>query len=190
MKLEFRLSRRQMYVALVVGVIIALFSYRFLYSPAASSILRTFRETKIKIKDIDMGSRMLSSRDILLKQSAQLTADFENYQKRVSTDVSPSKMLEEITHIAEDVKVNFVGVEPLPVIKNEIVGVMGYYTQVPIKINLKCGYHELGKFIARIEGSARLMQVGEVNIRDDPKDIWHHNVNMVVNAFAYTSEEK
>ncbi len=190
MKFKFTFDRKPSYTAFSVAIAVLLLSYRFLYSPTLSALSGTFREMNTKMNDIKREARLAVNRGILANQSNRMKLEFDNYQKRISSDSSPNKMLEELTAIAESLRINIIGVEPLPVVKNEIAGVAGYYAQMPLRIRLRCGYHEFGRFIARIERSAILMKIERLSMRDDPKDIWRHDIDLTVSAYAYTAESK
>lgn len=176
------------YAAWAVAVVVILLLYRFVYSPTISALTATFKDINAKTNDIKTGARIMANRDFLLTQAGQLKSDFDYYQRRIATDASPNKMLGELTSLTEHMRINIIGIEPLPVVTNEITGVAGYYVQMPLRMRLKCGYHELGMFLADIEKSSNLMKVEELKITDDPQDIWYHNIEVVISAYAYTSK--
>jgi Tfp pilus assembly protein PilO len=57
------------------------------------------------------------------------------------------------------------------------------YIEIPITINLRCSYHDLGRFINMIENSDRFMKVTDLTINTNP-DPMVHNIRLIVNIFV------
>lgn len=62
------------------------------------------------------------------------------------------------------------------------------YTEVPITITAKSGYHQLGAFINRVENGKRLMKVADVDITFDNMNKTEHNVELLVMTYVLKRE--
>jgi len=61
---------------------------------------------------------------------------------------------------------------------------------VPIKIEIQCGYHSLGKFLSKIENSQRFMDVDDIVISPDAANPLKHRVSMKISTFMLAPEVK
>jgi len=64
-----------------------------------------------------------------------------------------------------------------------------HYTKFTRKIVLTGGYHEVGRFINKLEALDRLVRVDDISMESDPSQPFQHNVVLVVSTYVAKAEE-
>lgn len=55
---------------------------------------------------------------------------------------------------------------------------------VLVNLDLVCGYHNLGRFIADLENSEAVLEVSNLRINPKPEEILNHNVNLKIKVYV------
>jgi Tfp pilus assembly protein PilO len=55
---------------------------------------------------------------------------------------------------------------------------------MPIAVNARAGFHELGKFFSAIENSGRFMKVADISIKSNKASPKKHDVELVVVTYT------
>ena len=126
----------------------------------------------------------------LEKELIQIRSELALYQDKLQDAVGVPKILRELNQIAERQKIKFVSVTPSSERKMSLPGDKEYLLQIPIRINLQCGYHELGIFINQIENFSRLMKITDIKITANPQDIWSHHVELAISSYSLVSTKE
>lgn len=58
------------------------------------------------------------------------------------------------------------------------------YEEIPIQIEAKGGYHEIGSFINKVEIAKNVMSVADIEIEADTNDIFTHNARLLIIAYV------
>lgn len=63
-----------------------------------------------------------------------------------------------------------------------------FYTEVPITINLRGGYHEFGSFVSGIAGMSRIVTLDNFNITEQNANTDQLKMNITARTYRYKSE--
>jgi Tfp pilus assembly protein PilO len=58
-----------------------------------------------------------------------------------------------------------------------------YYREMPLLLNAKGGFHQIGEFVNNLEGANRFITVEDLRIQYDEKNPRKHNVRMVLKTY-------
>lgn len=94
-------------------------------------------------------------------------ADFERQINAGQSGLLPktdaSAFIEMLNRMAEDSGVSLTSVTPFPVEK------MGSYARLPIQVEMRCSYHQVGRFLSKLESSSTFIKVEVLQIRQPPE---------------------
>ena len=138
---------------------------------------------------------------------ASIQGKLQGYEKALPPYREMPNILQKIAEVAYESKVKIAKIEPLrtekPVeaVKAKVIAPAKpgakpetpkkpamIYTEIPIQIEAKGGYHALGGFINMIETSDNIMSVGDIDVWANPDDIQNHNVKLLVIAYVLREE--
>jgi len=141
--------------------------------------------------------KMLESRYDMLKITLSRAKQSMNNYKKISAEIDStasvwqeleeclpekqdmSELLREIAGAGELSKVDFVSSKPLPPIKHTL------YVETPLEIKVRCGYHQLGRFLSRLANLERLINDLEILPYNSLKEPSHTvEASFIVSAYA------
>lgn len=186
LNIELSKIKRKEWILIYVFIILVIFSssYNFIFSPLVREIKTVSAQIERKEGSIQKAKINPQFLKELEGEIEQLGAQMAYYEENLKALRDVPQILKELNQIAEHLDIKFVSVNPLERQKVPLPGDKEYFEQVPISIKLKCGYHQLGIFINRIESSAQFMKVTQLKISLEPKDIWNHQVELVITSFG------
>ncbi|PIQ82501.1 MAG: hypothetical protein COV76_03380 [Candidatus Omnitrophica bacterium CG11_big_fil_rev_8_21_14_0_20_64_10] len=98
-------------------------------------------------------------------------------------------LLEGLSRMARESGVTIQSVRPLAdpaILEPAASGAL----ELPLEVRLSSGYHALGAFVARVEGSeAFLIRVERLEIWGEASDIWNHPARLEFRAFLAPTEK-
>jgi Tfp pilus assembly protein PilO len=198
------LKKEYLVLAGLVPLIIVVAFVMLVVQPRMAELNKISREIGKKNQDIEEAQKVISSRLLLEKEIKDITDRIDFYVKKLPQEKGTPWLLEELTKIADECHIRFVSIEPMQLrspaaastaASDETKGkdkesqkgvpVSGKsYIEVPIRMRIACGFHELGKFINMIENSERFMKVSEIEVKANSEVIRKHNVTLVVSTFV------
>ena len=180
------MDKQKVILALVVCLLLVYVDFTFVIRAQFRGI-KTMGPKIAKLhKDIDTLNRELAS----LKTTAPAQAEMKKREelarsKKLITEDEIPLLLEEISDISNTNGVKIVQMRPAkdPRAKEELVlGVRVF--PVTVALDLLCGYHTFGSFMAAVENSTRFMAVQELKITNDPADYMNHRVSLVFKTYV------
>jgi len=103
----------------------------------------------------------------------------DRYEKMLPVEQEIPSLLENLSNIARSSNIKIVGIIPVTV-KEDKPKKAQVYQEIPILINAKSGYHELGKFLSSMENSDRFMKVADIQIKSNAQSPKKHEVEVLV----------
>ena len=88
------------------------------------------------------------------------------------------KLLEDLSDMAKRANVKILGITPMA--SKQEAQPAEIYQEIPILINAKSGYHELGKFLSDLENAGRFMKVADIKIKENKVSPKKHDVELLV----------
>jgi Tfp pilus assembly protein PilO len=87
----------------------------------------------------------------------------DNYEKKLPREKDIPTILEYLSDSARKFNVRIVEIKPIKQGKNNKKQNSIYYT-VPISLKAECGYHQLGRFLNKLEKANRFMKINDIEI--------------------------
>ena len=103
----------------------------------------------------------------------------DRYEKMLPAQQEIPSLLESLSDMAKKSNVKIIGI--MPVVGKEDRAKKGQiYKEIPILINAKSGYHELGKFLSNMENADRFMKVSGIQIKFNSQSPKKHDTEIMV----------
>ncbi len=100
------------------------------------------------------------------------------YEKTLPTEEGIPALLESLAEMAKSSNMSIVGIVPVEMKKDKPKGRV--YAEIPIMISAKGGYHELGRFMSRVETSDRFIKIIDMQIKVNKPIPKKHDVELSV----------
>jgi Tfp pilus assembly protein PilO len=174
----------------VSAVGIALY-FNFVILPMARNVFETSAKVGQVQSELKDSEDDISGKDKFLRDIETYNTKVDSYEKMLPAEKEIPTLLEHLSEIAKSSNVLIVEIVPgAQTAKDKAKSQDQSYQEVPILINARSGYHELGKFIARLENSDRFMKVEDISIKANKSDPTKHNVEMNVLTYILARENR
>ncbi|MDO8525560.1 MAG: type 4a pilus biogenesis protein PilO [Candidatus Omnitrophota bacterium] len=170
----------------ITAVIILGGSYlyvNFIILPQARGVARAYDKVRKIRAEVKISERDISGIDSLKKQMEKYQSKIESYERMLPIEQEVPKLLEELSVMAKSSNVKIIGITPVQP-KQETDAQAQIYQEIPILINAGSGYHELGKFLSRLESADRFMRVVDINIKGNSMALKRHDVELLVLTYV------
>lgn len=180
-KILKNLSKEQkLAVFVILGILVIYLDYSLILknqikllqkvNPQVSSLSNQLKTAKKDIKSIPQMELRLSQ----IKEKAVLIT-----QKIIDEDKIPS-LLEKISAKAQEDNIKIMQIRPVrdPKAKELATTQTGKYFGLDISLDMRSGYHALGKFLNDLEGLGQFIKVQTLSINADSKDYYHQTVKI------------
>ena len=169
-------------VAILFSILI--FDYVVLLSPQA----RLFKEIRNKVsqksKDLKKAKTDIALIGQFQERSEVLQKKMEQLAFRIPQEEEIPLIVENISRIANESFVKITSIKPLKEEKQLFLSSeMGTYYEIPIAIEAKCGYHQLGKFINKLENNQTVMNVAGLEVAPNPQDKFRRFAKLLIKTF-------
>ncbi|MDD5270158.1 MAG: type 4a pilus biogenesis protein PilO [Candidatus Omnitrophica bacterium] len=193
-------------VLIGIGVAIAFFALiQFSTLPMMRAIGKLNKDIVKEREGLKKADALIKSKPQLEKRLEALKGMMGQYDNAIPPNSEMPNILQEIAGFASESKVKISKIEPLrsekpaepakapkgkqPVKQEAVKKPVSIYTQIPIQVEAKGGYHAIGEFINRIETADNVMGIGDIDIHADPVDITNHSARLLIMAFVLNEEE-
>ena len=182
-------EKTQIYILCSFVVVIVLVSYFYFFLKPRMNILRkVLPKVAALSKESKEADKLIDNVDNLKAEIAQLKKGMSQYEARLPTQKEISSILNNLSDLASWENIKITEIKELETIKGEMGEGEQAYSGVPIEIDMKSGYHQLGKFINQIENSDRLMKIDDLEINSASESLTEHNVRLIVSSFVLVKE--
>jgi Tfp pilus assembly protein PilO len=105
--------------------------------------------------------------------------------KKIVPQNQKQELAQHIYDTANNYRVKVIQLKPWadPKAKEEVFGKLSLLP-IFVTLDLSCGYHALGGFINALENGKYFVAVGDMRITRNPGDFFHHNITLVLKAYA------
>lgn len=108
------------------------------------------------------------------------------YQNRSLPTQAPGAFLDRIAQLAKEADVRINAFNPLPIVYTE------HYIEMPIKVLLRCDYHQLGHFLSLLESNREFIEIRALNMQKatviNPEQTQLPRIDLTVSTY-YLSDE-
>ena len=149
----FRFGALILLVVVCVGL-----GYHFLLADEWTAYKREqAKETQLK-QDYQLKYQSAVNLPVYREQFEQLNKDLEVLLDMLPNDDETARLLDDITLVGTRSGLDFDRIEWLPSQPRE------FYTALPMRFDLKGGYHQIGQFIGQIAGLHRIISVKDFTL--------------------------
>ncbi len=205
-KLKLSKEETEKLVLIGIGLVIAFLALiQFSTIPLLGGIGKLNKEIAGEREALKSADNLIKNKPQLEKRLEKLTAQVGSYEKAIPAHTDMPNILQEISGMASDCKVKISKIEPLrsekqavpsngtkgkPAAKQEAAKPKVLYTEMPIQVEARGGYHEIGEFINRVETAPNVMSIGDIEIHSNPDDISNHSARLLIIAYVLNEEAK
>lgn len=154
------------------------------------------------VKDLNMALETSAAKEQTLRASFQKkafeAANLEAYRKQMEemqesfgalvaqlpSDTEVPGLLEDIDEKGNESGLNIIGIKLQPEVVKE------FYVELPIKIDVQGGYHDLGAFVSGIAGMPRIVTLHDYSISADKKTPGTLAMNILAKTYRYKSQDE
>jgi len=205
---KLKLSKEETEKLVLLGIVgaIAFFSLiQFSTLPLLSGIGKLNKDINKEREALKNADSLIKNKPQLEKRLEKLTAQVDAYEKAIPAHTDMPNILQEISGMASDCKVKISKIEPLrsekqlnpsngakgkPVAKQEAGKPKALYSEIPIQVEAKGGYHEIAEFINKVETAPNVMSIGDIELHSNADDISNHSARLLIIAYVLNEEAK
>lgn len=177
-------------IIIVMGIILAVY-FLFIFQPLLRKFMILNAEERTCRDQLAKARTVIADKNKIFNDVNNIVEKIKYYERRLPRNADISQVLEELIKMGQKSNVSFISIEPQSIQKIEIDPKIGAtYLEIPIKLKLKGGYHEIAKFVNNIENSQRFMKVDYIKIVSSGENIKIHDIDLVVSAFALEDKKE
>lgn len=167
----------------LIAIIIVILYLNFICIPQLSNFFSIVRERSALSAELRKTRIAVSEIDKLKKELGASRAKVSECEKMLPAQQEIPSLLENLSAMAKDSNVKIVGITPMT--SNEDKSVKDRtYQEIPILINARSGYHELGKFIDNLENAVRFMKIADIWIKTNKAAPKENDIELLVITYT------
>ena len=187
----------------LIGLVFLVIYFQVLLKPRLESLVKVSSEVARKYNEVKQAKDDIANIPIAKKQIEELRKKISFYEEKMPTQKEIPALLGDLSRFAQETDIKIIGILPIEKIEGEIIinlktglGEPGVskkqepYFEIPIKVEAKAKYHNLGFFINKLETAGRFMKVSDIQIRANPNTPRWHDVRLFVTTYVLSEEEK
>lgn len=143
------------------------------------------QETQLKAT-FEKKQERAASLDAYKAQMKEMEESFGTMLRQLPSKTEVADLLVDITQTGLASGLEFNLFQPKPEIPKE------FYAELPIDIDVKGSYHELGQFVSGIAALPRIVTIHDISIKHDGADTGNNQLSMraVAKTYRYLDEEE
>ena len=182
-------EKSQLLVLSLLVIVIMLVSYFYFFLKPKAAVLREILpEAAALDKEVMETGKLISNIDDFKKEISKLKKEVGQYETKLPTEKEITSILNQLSALASQEQVKIIGIRELGITRDDAEEKERAYKEVPIEIEMKSGYHQLGRFINKIESSDRLMKIESLEINSNYQNLTEHTVKLVISSFVLVKE--
>ena len=126
---------------------------------------------------------LIAEKGKLKDKAEEYDKKIELYEKKLPAQQEIPDLLENLSKMARNADITIVGITPVTQ-KDQREPSGQVYKEIPILINARSGYHELGNFLAGLENADRFMKVADIDIKSNKTAPARHDVSLLVLTYT------
>ena len=180
-------EKQKIYIlAAIFGIAGLILYYNFLLKPQFAKFIAKNKEFRIIKEKVKSGEVLIANEAVLRRQYENFVKQAGYLEKRLPSQDQISSLLEDFSNVAESSGVKILRIKPLeepaPLSKQKPVN--NAYTEFPILIEARAGYHQLGAFINKLETMDRFIRVTDLDMAGNDKDPRHHDIKIRIITYV------
>jgi len=159
-------QQQQKWAAIIVGVGGAVFCYfYFLYIPLIQQVSLLEAKRIAKVSELKDAKEKAKDIETLKKVNLDLEKELNFTRKRLPKSDDQPGIIKEISKAAAEKNVSIITLE----FQKTVAG-KGFYSEIPIKMNVRCDFNSLGEFLTKLGFSQRLINCTDIQFSSSNND--------------------
>ena len=178
-------EKQKIYILFAIfGLSFLMIYFNFLLKPQFSSFVvanRDYSAVKSKVR----------SANVLIANESRIKTQYENLkgrsqalEKKLPSQDEISILLQDFSKVAESAGVRILSIKPLEVLDEGTAAAGQFFSEYPILIEARAGYHQCGIFVNKLENMERFIRIDAVDIKGQTADPRHHDIRLRVSAYV------
>ncbi len=182
-KLKQYFSNKTQTINLLIPILIAVFYLGLFLSPKIKQFSRLLSEaSQLKTKIVNL-EKEWAGIDSFNKKIMDWQEKLQDYERKLPSEKELPAILEYLSNSAKELDVKISEIKPVEQSKDKAAQTAIYY-QAPILLLAECGYHELGRFLSKLESADRFMKISEIKIMAMPHQADRHFVRLMIVTYV------
>ncbi len=135
-------------------------------------------ELSKKTAAVEEAEELIEGQERYRQEIDQLKKRIEIYEDKLPEQREVPQLFRELDEIAGQSQIKIISVGSEQFEERE------HYWRYWMDLALEGGYHELGRFINKLESLGRFIKVDDIQISSDPQNLLKHNIKLVVSTFV------
>ncbi len=194
---RFKDEKQKILVLAVIGLIVLIVYFQFLLKPRITSLVLVSSQVAQTFKKLNQAKEDIANVSKFTKKIEKLKEEISFYEKNMPTQKEIPALLSELSKFAKEANVTILAILPLEKTEEakekeraEKASGKEPYFEVPIRIEARAKYHNLGFFINKLETAGRFMKVSDIKIQTNPATPRLQNVQLIVSAYCLPESKK
>jgi type IV pilus assembly protein PilO len=166
-------------LAIAVGVVLLvlfLAYFNFILRPQVAQVSSLVAKMNSSRLDLKRAEVTISEIPKYRKDIALYEDKVTRYEKMLPAEREIPSLLENLSDMAKGSNVKIIGITP-----SVTAGEKGaIYQELPILINARSGFHELGRFLTSLEYSERFIKIADIDIKMNSSNPKKHDVDLLL----------
>ena len=134
-------------------------------------------------KNIDDVTQNISTLPKTEKKLEDLKSEQALYEKSFPKEEEVPSLLESLSRVAASSSVDIIAIKPIKIEPNYIEKNPKPFHEIPIELQAKGGYHQIGQFINKLERLDRFMEVKDLKISQDNTTPRRHYLKLLLSTY-------
>lgn len=160
-------------ILLVVAIILC-----FLIKLEITSLKKSSRELLEKKASLTEVKKLINNQEAYEEEIRLLEERIKSYESKLPEQEEVSELFRELDRIAAESQIKFIKVE------EGLSETEQHYHRFYWKLQLEGGYHELKRFINKLENLDRFIRVDNISISTNSENFLRHKINLEVSTFV------
>lgn len=185
LRTDFTKNKTQaiIFIALI-AVLASLVYFNYLLKPQVVRVADVVIKVNKKGNDLKNAKSDISRIGKFKSDIDSYKEKVDRYEKMLPAEQEIPNLLETLSNMAKSSGVKIVGIMPSVAKEADKISKRQIYQEIPILISAKSGYHELGRFLNRLENSDRFMKVVDIQIKANSLTPKKHDVELLVLTYT------
>lgn len=177
-------EKQKLYVLFgIFGFAAFMFYCNLLLRPQFSGFVAAngeFKAVKARLKSAEV---LIANESRIKNQYANISKETRLLEKRLPAQGEISNLLEDFSRVAESSGIKILRIKPLEQVGEASKG-GGFYTEFPILVEARGGYHQFGAFINKLEDAGSFINIEEIDVRGRSGDSRRHDIKLRVTTYV------
>ncbi len=186
---KFQIAKNQKEKALLT-VMVAVFLiggyFYLLIRPALGELMELVPKVSSLRRELAAAKNLINSRPVVENHKNELDQKIKEFERIFPREREIPKLLEKLSKVAGESGVKIIGIKPIGSSGYDQKEVEDIYQAIPIEIIASSGYHELGKFLQKLETGYRFFMIKDLEISTSKSSVKRHDIRLVTEIFVLT----